>query len=225
MDPQTTVSFIPKKPLIPESRRRKNGIGIVMLVCIFIFVLSLVAAGGVFAYTQYLEVAVRSKSDSLTKAQEAYEPGVIEDLARLDQRIISGRDLLARHIALSTLFSFLSTQTLERVRFNSFGLSLDEENAGTLTLSGEAENFSTIALQSDQFGASKMLRNVIFSDIVINSETGRVTFSVGATVEPDLILYSNTFSNATVDLPTQSELESTEAATSTPIATSTSPEL
>jgi hypothetical protein len=47
-----------------------------------------------------------------------------------------------------------------------------------------------VALQSDQFGASKVLRDVIFSGITVN-DAGRVSFTVNASVDSQLLLYSN----------------------------------
>jgi hypothetical protein len=48
--------------------------------------------------------------------------------------------------------------------------------------------FATVALQSDQFAASKALKDIVFSDIAVD-ELGKVTFSVTATVDPSLINY------------------------------------
>lgn len=189
MDPQVSASFIPKKPLVQDSRPR-SGASLLTLVAVLIFIASLVAAGATFAYTQYLKRSITAKSASLERAQSAYDPGVIEDLVRLDERLSAGKTLLAEHLSPSAIFSFLSIQTLEQVQLNSFSLDIGEDGSGALELTGEAASFSTIALQSDQFGASKVLKDLIFSDLVISPETGRVTFSVSAKVDPSLLLYS-----------------------------------
>lgn len=189
MDPQVGASFIPKKPLVGESRRRSGMFGLVMFVSIMVFIISLVAAGATVLYVQYLKGALVSKSESLTRSQEAIGPAAIQDLIRLDDRINQSKALLSKHVAISAIFDFLSAQTLEKVQFTDFEYAAGEKGVATIRLSGVADSFSTIALQSDQFGASKTLKDVIFSNIVI-AESGSVSFSVSAGVDPTLTLYS-----------------------------------
>jgi hypothetical protein len=193
MDPQVGASFIPKKPLTGTvSRSRAGGFGIVILIALLLFIASLVSAGAAFLYERFLTASISSKNHSLELAQSAYEPGAIEDLSRLDSRINQARTVLQKHIAPSAIFAFLSTQTLERVRFTNFDYGINTDGSATLTLKGVGDSFSTIALQSDQLGASKVLKDIIFSDIAIDPLTGKVTFSVKANVDSSLILYSKT---------------------------------
>jgi hypothetical protein len=59
-------------------------------------------------------------------------------------------------------------------------------------MSGIADTFATIALQSDQLGKNPLLKNIIFSNITLQA-TGKVGFSVKADVDQSLILYSNSY--------------------------------
>ena len=216
MDPSVSSSFIPKKPLTGE-RGHAGAYGFILLISILVFIASGVAAGGAFVYGRILEGSLESKKKSLEAAKGAYDPGVIEDLIRLDARINQGRALLGTHVAPSSIFALLSEQTLEDVRFGSFEYTIKEDASAFVSLKGEAKDFSTVALQSDQFGGSKMLRDVIFSDITIGPEGG-VGFSVSATIEPANLLYSKYLGSSTVlPLPTESESES--------LLSTTSPEL
>jgi len=198
MDPQVSNSFIPKKPLTGE-RTRGSAFGFIILVAILVFIASGAAAGGVFLYGRILQGSLESKKTSLNKSQEAYDPGVIEDLVRLDSRMIQARSLLDKHIAPSSIFTFLSENTLEDVRFLDFQYALAEGGAVTIELKGEAKDFSTVALQSDRLGSSKMLREIVFSDIAIGAEGG-VGFSVSATIDLPDIIYSKHL-NQTVSVP------------------------
>ncbi len=200
MDPQVSTSFIPKKPLV-ENRRRSSA-GLVFLVALLIFIGSIAAGGAAFLYNTYLHRALDSKVKSLETAQGAFESaGAIENLIRLDNRINEAKSLLAEHVSSSAIFFFLSSQTLERVRFTNFDFEMREDGSAAVNLQGVTDDFPTIALQSDQFGASKVLRNIIFSDITVETEGG-VTFTLSATVEPDLLLYSkNLTQSSTFVLP------------------------
>ncbi len=203
MDPTVSTSFIPKKNFDTGSSRSggSSGTGLLVLLAILVFVASLVAAGGIFAYQKLLTKSIADKSASLKANEEAYNLAVIQELVRADSRINEAEVLLNKHVAPSEIFSFLSLQTLEKVQFTSFEYSLKADGTTDMSLKGLADSFSTIALQSDQFGASKILKDVVFSDVNLDSSTGKVTFSVKATVAPSLILYTNALagSNETVN--------------------------
>ena len=59
-------------------------------------------------------------------------------------------------------------------------------------MDGVADSFSTVALQSDQFDGNKLLKDVDFTGITSEPTTGRVQFSVSATVDPSVFSYTST---------------------------------
>lgn len=188
MDPQVSTSFIPKAALTAE-KARGGGVGLFFLISLLIFIISIIAAGGAFAYTGILNTKLASQKASLTLQQGAFDPATINDLLRLDSRITQAKQLLNQHVAPSAIFTFLAQNTLVNVQFTSFTYSLNDDGSASIELDGITDSFATIALQSDALGASSALKDVIFSDIGVD-QTGRVTFTVSATVEPDLISYS-----------------------------------
>ncbi len=190
MDPQTPASFIPKKSLDTSARARNSGAlgGLLFLVGVFLFIVSIVAAGATFAYKGYLVKSIADKSASLQKTKEAFDLSAIENLLRIDLRIKQAGTLLQRHVAASAIFSFLSLQTLQNLQFTSFNYALQDDGSAEVELEGIAAGFSTVALQSDQFAASKALKDIVFSDIAVDPQ-GKVTFTVTATVDPSLINY------------------------------------
>ena len=71
-----------------------------------------------------------------------------------------------------------------------------------------------MALQSDQFAASKVLKDIVFSNIKVEAG-GKITFSVKATIDPSLISYAKNLT-VTPAIPAQ-----TTMSTSTPAAIAT----
>lgn len=195
MDPQVQASFIPKKSLDVSSRASGSPTSLVFLLALLVFVASIVAAGGAFLYTQYLTNAIDSKSKSLALSEGAFDKGAIEDLVRIDNRLTLSKGLLAKHVAVSGIFAFLSTQTLEQVSFNSFSYILGDDGTAKISMKGTANNFASVALQSDQFGGNKLLKNVVFSDITVGTN-GKVGFSVTADLDPSIISYSTVISTS-----------------------------
>lgn len=194
MDPQVQGSFIPKASL--QAQARGGGMGLFLLVSLLIFVMSLLAAGGSLAYTLSLLHAIASKAESLQRDEGAFDPAAIQDLLRMDSRIGQAKLLMQRHTAASALFALLGQLTLEKVQFLGMNFILNQDGSGSLSLSGVGDSFSTVALQSDQFGGSKILRDVIFSGIAVG-ESGRVAFTVNAVVDPQTLLYSRNLTQQT----------------------------
>lgn len=159
------------------------------MMAIVIFALSIVAAAGVFGYTAYLQNAITSADTSLTRARAAYDPAVIDDILRLNARIINGTTLLQNHLAPSEIFTLLENTTLPSVRFNTFEYAMNQNGVASISLAGEALDFSSVALQSDAFGASKSLHDIMFSDVTTDPATGHVIFKVSAVVDPSLVSY------------------------------------
>ena len=193
MDPQVSTSFIPKEALTAE-KRRSGGIGLLGLIALLVFLLSIAAAGGVFAYQGFLQAQITDKKLSLENAEKAFQPETVRHLQRLDNRLTQAQNLLTKHVAPSAIFSFLADRTLVNVQFNSFAYSLNPDGSAAIELDGVADSFSTVALQSDALGPAALgstasLRDVVFADINID-QSGRVSFTMRATVDPSLIAYA-----------------------------------
>ncbi|HVY72666.1 MAG TPA: PilN domain-containing protein [Candidatus Paceibacterota bacterium] len=217
MPPQAPPSFIPKKPLdTGTAYRAPGGVGFLLFIALVIFIVSVVGAGGVFAWEKVTAGSITSKSESLQKAEGAFDLSTVEDLIRTSERIDNASVLLAAHVAPSAVFAFLSQQTLQNVQFTTFNYTLNNDDTAAVTMSGVADSFSSVALQSDQFGASKVLKDVIFSEIK-NSAGGSVSFTVGATVDASLINYGKNLDNSSVapNVPVQATI-STSTSSSTP---------
>ena len=210
MDPQVQASFIPKRSLEVTATRGGGFGGLLFFVTLLFFIGSLVAAGAAFGYTQLLNKQIVDKSKSLQLAEGAYDPGTIEDLVRIDQRLTQAKVLLNKHTAVSGIFAFLSSQTLINVAFSSFDYVLGDDGSAKIMLQGSGASFATVALQSDQLNGNKLLKDVVFSSITVDA-TGRVAFSVSATVDPSVLSYSESLGSPASAIPVQAP-----AASSTP---------
>ena len=176
--------------------------GLFFLLALIIFVISLVSAGAAFGYRQILNNTISGKDTDLRRAEGAFDAGTIQDLLRMDSRLKQARGLLQKHVAPSAILYFLSTITLERVQLNSFDMTLNKDGGASISVSGTADSFSSVALQSDQFGSTKVLKDVIVSGVSVN-DTGKVSFSVNATVDPSLVLYSGNLTQSQNQQQTQ----------------------
>src|SRR5687767_2874649 len=125
MEPKFQSSFIPKSPVIPNAAtspitRKVEGKSLVTFLAIVIFIISVVLAIGVFGYKFYLKYRIDQMGTALSQAQTTIDPDTIRELTRLDNRIISTKNLVDKHTALTPLFEFLEASTPKTVRFSEF---------------------------------------------------------------------------------------------------------
>ena len=153
----------------------------------FIFLLSLVAAGGTFAYDKYLQSSLEAKAEELAVAQREVNQDQVEDFVRLRDRLTYGQGLLDNHIALGQVFDVLEEQTLTNVRFSSLDLTVADDRTAQIDISGTARNFNALAAQSNAFAAEKGIRRAIFSGIVVN-EDNTVSFTLTADLDGKLLI-------------------------------------
>lgn len=209
MDPQVSTSFIPKKALT-EQKVRAGGMGLFTLIAILVLLVSLIAAAAAFGYGQLVQKQLADKKAQLDINEGAFDPATIQVLVRLNSRLDQAKLLLAKHVAPSGIFDFLADNTLVNVQFTSMQYALNPDGTATVELDGEADSFSTVALQSDALGASQSLKDVVFSNITVEP-SGRVSFVVQATVDPSLISYSKEL--AQTPAPVQTTATDTEPTT------------
>lgn len=187
-------SFIPRDTALPQATpqaRYRSSTGLydlLMLVAIVLFIASAVLAVGVFLYEQFLQTQSQSKLDQLQRAKAAFEPALIQQLTRLDDRMHTADTLLASHLAPSLFFNVLQQVTLQTVSFDSLNFDGSDPSNMSLRLSGVAQSVNSIALQADLFAKSTLLQSPIFSGI--NRQSDGVHFTVDAKLNPDLVRYS-----------------------------------
>jgi len=192
-----TTSFIPKKPVQAVSaggRIKKNrGSGIFTLIAFVIFITVIVIAVGTYLYKIKLEADVIKQGETLQVASESLDQQFISEAVRLNDRIDGVQDLLDNHLSPSQIFYLLEDWTIQTLRFNSLNFSFNSDGDLSLGGSGVASGFESIIQQSDKYGESNYLRNIIFSGLQNNSD-GLVSFSFQGNVNPELIIYRNTLS-------------------------------
>lgn len=188
-----TTSFIPKKSLVEVKKPTSKGVGILTFVSILILIGTIVSSVLVYIYVKKLNTDVLAKKNSLSKAQDAFEPTVIENLKELDTRITTASEILQNHVTVSPIIiNILNANTLRKVQYTKFNHLLNGSGKTAkiqVKLSGKAESLPYVALQSKKLSEVKYVGNPIFSDIV-TAKDNSVTFNLTFDVKPDLIIFS-----------------------------------
>lgn len=202
METTTPPSFIPKDTVQTGSVRNaaKSGLlDLAALVSVVLFVVSGVLGVGMLLYDQYLNASNASKLDQLSRASAAFEPALIQELTRLDDRMLAANEVLGRHIAPSAFFSMLEQTTIRSVSFETLDFDGVDPQHMTIQMDGIADSVNAIALQADLFSKVGMITNPIFSNI--NRQVDGVHFSLSALLNPAALNYVGLVRGASQSLP------------------------
>ena len=186
-------SFIPHdatEGIIKSARPYKSG-GLpefLLLISIVLLVASGALGAGVFLYKQYLETASKSKFAQLERAKSAFEPALIQQLTRLDDRMHAGAVILGSHLAPSIYFDALQQATLSTISFSNLTLDAGDGQHVSVHMSGIAQSVNSIALQAQIFGKNAIITSPIFSGI--DREQDGVHFNLSALINPSAINYA-----------------------------------
>jgi hypothetical protein len=198
MDPRTQTSFIPKKPIVNQtSTRSAEPINLFSLIATILFVVSLALGGGAYFYQNLIGKQIESSRATLERAKGAFEPELINQIVRLDNRIETAKNLLNGHIAVTPLFDFVSSVTLTSVRFKDFSFNYLSPDKILVTMNGQGQSYASVALQSDLFNEQKYLSETLVEDMTLDP-SGLVNFSVSTVISPDLLSYREALSRGSV---------------------------
>src|SRR3989344_3821010 len=223
------TSFIPHETAAPTSARRRDGGGLneLLLLCaIVLFVASAALAVGVFLYGQFLAAESASKLEQLERAKAAFQPALIQQLTRLDDRMHAADRVLGAHIAPSQFFRALEQATLQTVSFQTLAFQVPDSQHLSIKMAGTAQSVNSIALQADLFSKNGVITSPIFSNIARQADG--VHFNLAAVVNPSKINYVKAAAGGgalnAVTLPANnSPFEGLPQETSVPAAASPSP--
>lgn len=190
MDPNFQTSFIPKKPLAEERVVSQRPVSLYVFIATIIFFASLASAGGVYFYRASLLKSVDAMKATLDSDRGAFQPDLIKQLQTLDKRINSANELVTNHVAISPIFAVLSKNTLKTVQFTKFSYtSPNATSSVTVNMSGRAQNYNAIALESDQLSTDVRIHDPVFSNISLDQASGNVTFDLTFSVDSDLVRF------------------------------------
>lgn len=225
MPPKFQSSFIPKGPIASSpgiSAAPKRGEkSLLSFLALIIFSLSIVAAVGAFGYKLYLNYSIKNMTAELETERAQMDQESLDEIKRLNNRMVAASELINRHVAMTPLFRFLESSTLQDVRFTEFAYDVDDNNALKLIMRGEAVSYAALALQAETFNQSKDLKNPVFSDLSLD-ESGNVAFTFQADVEQGFLSYRKEVERMQANITTAPATTTSATASTTGASTATS---
>ncbi|MFA6459233.1 MAG: hypothetical protein WCV79_02445 [Candidatus Paceibacterota bacterium] len=220
METKFQSSFIPKKPLpsvgmqgvntgVPTKLRPVHTTSLLLNIAILIFIVSIGSGAVVYAWKVVLENNLTGYKQELEDKQKQFNPDLINQLKVVNIKIDNAKHLLAKHMAVSTVFDVVSRMTSENIRFLSMEvttpMAATTQNGGSqvgsnspsnisITLSGQGLSLSAVAFQAqilaelDKYNLKDIVKNPVLSDPSIEAD-GSVLFKMSQEIDPSTVIY------------------------------------
>lgn len=199
MDTQIQTSFIPKQSVnTTKNKESRTPSSLISTASFIILFSSIILAVGAYGFKFYYSYSINRPCPNPNQIQTAgcgliaslevdkrnLDEDLLKKMQRFDNKIKAGQTILNNHKTLIPLFDTLGSLTLKTVRYSSFGLKDNE-----VTISGSANSYEDIAIQSKIFETNKNLISPLFSNLDLDTK-GDVTFKLTFKVVPELLSYS-----------------------------------
>jgi hypothetical protein len=222
LSPLIPTSFVPKQPVSPSRRPTSSGNNLFLLISLIIFGIVVFASAGVYLYATYLTGVEKTKAAQVAAAEAAVSPATVGQFIRLRDRLAAADTVLNQHVELSQFFTLLESITLQDVHFSNLKILVADDRSATITMTGDAHDFNSLAAESTAFAAQPDIKSAIFSGITANS-SGTVAFTLTAALDPNLVIETTApttavllpVGSASSTVPTTQSLQTTSS-TSTP---------
>lgn len=192
LPPSIPTSFVPRSAGSAKRRFDFDLTGALGFLAYILLAVVFALAIGVFSYERILTNNKNVKQATLDKATAAIDPVTVKNFVRLRNRLDAGYSLIGNHVAFSNFFALFDTLIPVTVRFTSLHLALSDTKTVKLDGSGIAKSFNALAVASAAFAADGRIKDAIFSNIVVSSKDGTVSFALTAMLDPKLIAFSPT---------------------------------
>jgi hypothetical protein len=195
MEQNFQTSFIPKKPMIPERAVSSEPVGILFVVSMILLFVVILATGGLYFYKGIVQKNITGMENTLSLAQNRFEPSKISELQVLDKRLRASSEILAKHVVITPVFDALQKITMKTVRYTKFSYDLGTGRNAVVNIriSGQAIGYRSVALQADLFTKNKNLIDPVFSNLTLDT-SGNVLFDLEFSVDPSFVNYKQTLS-------------------------------
>lgn len=191
MDSRFQSSFIPRAPVSGPALAKSGRSGFNVLATI-VFVLVLLATGGVFFYKMTINKAIASLTEEIAVAEAAADKAKIDELANFDKRLKSIDSILSQHVAVSEYLKLLSDNTLKNLSFSEFQFSTAGKNLPIkASFKGTAPSYAAIAQEESILLANPHALSLRFANFSL-AKNGAVNFSLEAEFKNDLLNWSKT---------------------------------
>jgi hypothetical protein len=188
MAPNFQSSFIPKDPITDKVFQKKKA-GVVGILVVSLFIISIVAAVGLFIYSNMVKKDIQSLESQVADAEKNIDKTTIDEMSQFSKKLTVAKSIIARHQVISNFLDVLASSTVSSVQFTDFNYGTPTSGKLSVSLKGKATGYSSVALQEDVFSKINYFKSVTFSNLTL-ADKGQVSFNLDILIDPKIISYS-----------------------------------
>jgi hypothetical protein len=194
------TSFIPKQVDPAYGASHASSTNFFLLIALVIFVVT-AGAAGFFLVNYHLTLRqIASYDDNIRKNRAQYDESFINEASRLATRISVATKLLQQHLAVSELFLLLEKNTSIEVSLETLEYVRDPDGTLRMNATGVATGYPVIVAQSDAYGDTTYIRDLIFTGLNRNADD-LVEFELSAKIDPLLLSFERAISQRAAPAP------------------------
>ncbi len=184
-------SFIPKGVggYVPTETTRRGSTGLFGVLALLLFLGVLLLTVGVIGYKQVVKSSITDLKSELALAEESVDVSTIDKMFAFSKKLSASREVVVKHKVVTNFLSLLADNTVQTVSFNELSYRFLPTGELSISLSGIAPNYATLALQGEAMSKLKEVKSADFSELS-STEGGRISFKVTLLVEPSVAVYS-----------------------------------
>jgi hypothetical protein len=190
MDPRQQATFIPKRPITSSSSDHR-AMGFFSLLTLVLFICTGVVAGGVYLWRVTLQKQLAYSANQLSEQEKAFDKNFISAAVRLNDRIEFSKNLLNKHVAVTSLLDAIGKNTLQSVQFSNFVFTTVQVGTTQVVrvgMKGISRDYTALAAQSIEIGKVLAFKDPVFSEFNLTQE-GRISFGIDMTIDKALVEY------------------------------------
>lgn len=219
MAQKPNISFIPKQSLAKENGQQKRPVSLLMIISVGLLVISAGVYGGLYFYADSIAEENANKEAQLTEVRGELDRSILKEAQAMEARLKGAEAVVNNHLALTSVFGFLSSYTLTDVQLNSFVFERTEEGELTVSIEGRGPDFaSIIALRRSFLGEGDVLKDGKLTNVGLG-DRGEVNFAFSGTIAEEAIRYEQPAESVSVgerETPgNENEVGTTTVSTST----------
>lgn len=214
METKFQTSFIPRKPLVPNSsaatppQSSDHASGFLVLIGMVLFGLSVASGIVVFGWEKVEKSNIEKNKVQLEVNKKQFGSD-IEFLKKFNTKINLTKRLVEGHTAISEVFTIINSLAVDNVRFSELDFQVPNDprkDKIELKLKGEALSFPALAYQSDVLAETDKLVDASVADLMLG-EKGIISFGLSGVIPLDKILYKNQFAPAATTTSSDEQIQ------------------
>lgn len=167
-------SFIPKRGPTKRSRgQASRQVYMFTLVSYVLMFATLLAVGGVFLYSKYLDQQLNEEIVLLNTEIDSFSESDMQRVLEFNQRLQQASGRLDKSVSMVSVFEALEAATINTVKLKTLDLEREDDEKFILAAAVETDSFDSTIFQRGVYQRNQIIDSVSFSEVrTVTEEDG-----------------------------------------------------